>query len=189
MEQLVDAAAEVFAEVGYDAATTNAIAARAGVSPGTLYQFFANKDALAEALSARYLAQLQEAASGRDDAALARLPLPELVDAVVDPMIAFNVANPGFQVLLADPSGPRGLTTAKGRLHEALVARLDALLAARAGHLEGDQRQRIAAVGIQLFKGVLPMVLASEAATRGAVVTELKRALRGYLEPYLSRVG
>ena len=35
MAELQDAAAAVFAEVGYEAATTNAIAARAGVSPGT----------------------------------------------------------------------------------------------------------------------------------------------------------
>src|SRR6266542_6598743 len=49
--QLLDAAGEVFATVGYAAATTNAIAAQAGVSPGTLYQFFPNKQAMAEALA------------------------------------------------------------------------------------------------------------------------------------------
>jgi AcrR family transcriptional regulator len=56
---ILDVAAEVFADVGYDAATTNAIAARAEISPGSLYQFFPNKEAIAEALAARYVAELQ----------------------------------------------------------------------------------------------------------------------------------
>jgi AcrR family transcriptional regulator len=51
IDQLLDVAARVFAEVGFEAATTNGIAARAGVSPGSLYQFFPNKDAMAEALA------------------------------------------------------------------------------------------------------------------------------------------
>ena len=59
MEQVLDVAAAVFAEVGYDRATTNAIAARAGMSPGSLYQFFANKEVIAEALVRRYAQQLR----------------------------------------------------------------------------------------------------------------------------------
>lgn len=51
METLLRAAEVVFAEVGYNRATTNLIAARASVSPGTLYQFYRNKEALAEAFS------------------------------------------------------------------------------------------------------------------------------------------
>lgn len=52
---VLDAAAQVFAERGY-AATTNEIAARAGVSIGSLYQYFADKDALLVALAERHLA-------------------------------------------------------------------------------------------------------------------------------------
>ncbi|OWY61551.1 hypothetical protein B7486_63205, partial [cyanobacterium TDX16] len=51
---ILDTAERVFTEVGYDAATTNLIASEAGISPGSLYQFFANKEAIAEALAARY---------------------------------------------------------------------------------------------------------------------------------------
>lgn len=45
VDAIVEAAAQVFAESGYHA-TTNDIAARAGVSIGTLYQYFSDKDAL-----------------------------------------------------------------------------------------------------------------------------------------------
>jgi len=43
----------VFAEMGYDEATTNHIAAQAAISPGSLYQFFSNKEEIAQALAAR----------------------------------------------------------------------------------------------------------------------------------------
>src|SRR5262252_3918482 len=54
IDLLLDVAALVFAEVGFEAATTNVIAARAGISPGSLYRFFPNKDAIAEALADRF---------------------------------------------------------------------------------------------------------------------------------------
>jgi len=55
VEAIVEAAAQVFARHGYAAGTTNRIAERAGVSIGTLYQYFPNKDAILLALIARHL--------------------------------------------------------------------------------------------------------------------------------------
>ncbi|CAN7637926.1 TetR/AcrR family transcriptional regulator [Mycolicibacterium frederiksbergense] len=48
---ILDAAARIFGEHGYAAGTTNRIAAAAGVSIGSLYQYFPNKDAILAALS------------------------------------------------------------------------------------------------------------------------------------------
>lgn len=55
VEAIVEAAAQVFARHGYAAGTTNRIAVRAGVSIGTLYQYFPNKDAILVALVERHL--------------------------------------------------------------------------------------------------------------------------------------
>jgi AcrR family transcriptional regulator len=52
---LTEAAAVVFAEKGYDAATMTEIAAKAGASIGSLYQFFPTKELLAAALHAEQL--------------------------------------------------------------------------------------------------------------------------------------
>jgi AcrR family transcriptional regulator len=54
-EALVEACAQLLARDGYAALTTNAIAERAGVSVGTLYQFFPNRDAVIAALCRRRL--------------------------------------------------------------------------------------------------------------------------------------
>jgi AcrR family transcriptional regulator len=50
VDAILTAAAQVFETRGYAAGTTNRIAESAGVSIGTLYQYFASKEALAVAL-------------------------------------------------------------------------------------------------------------------------------------------
>src|SRR5580698_6944067 len=55
---LLDAAAEVFNQTSYDAATLTEIAARAGTSIGSLYQYFPDKTAVALALAERYRTEL-----------------------------------------------------------------------------------------------------------------------------------
>ena len=58
---LLQAAAEVIAEKGYDAATMAEVAARAGAQIGSLYRFFPNKDVLANALVDRFRARIAAA--------------------------------------------------------------------------------------------------------------------------------
>lgn len=55
VEAVLEAAAQVLLRQGYAAATTNRIAAVAGVSIGTLYQYFADKAAVLDALIQREL--------------------------------------------------------------------------------------------------------------------------------------
>jgi AcrR family transcriptional regulator len=54
VETLLDATARVLTRAGYDRASTNRIAETAGVSVGSLYQYFPNKEALVAALVARH---------------------------------------------------------------------------------------------------------------------------------------
>jgi AcrR family transcriptional regulator len=57
---VVTAAERVLVEGGIDALTTNRVAEVAGVSIGTLYQYFPNKNAIVAALFDRYLAIFSE---------------------------------------------------------------------------------------------------------------------------------
>ncbi len=185
-ESLLDAAAGVFAEVGFEAATTNTIAARAGVSPGTLYQFFPNKDAIAEALAARFGERLR--ATGDDAFApeLAELPLEEMIDRVVDPLVAFYVAHPGFLALFAGSDVSPRLAAVTEEFHRGVVGRAERLIAARAPALPRDRLRRCARVSVQIVRALLPLVAASDPAERAAMVGELKAAQRGYLAPILA---
>jgi len=75
--QLLQAAAAVFAEKGFESATMTEIAARAGAPIGSLYQFFPAKEALADTLLQNYasllaadLQQLEGRAAGISTTAL-----------------------------------------------------------------------------------------------------------------------
>ncbi len=54
VRRILDAASGVLQERGYDGFTTNRIAEAAGISPGSLYQYFPNKDAILNAMVAEY---------------------------------------------------------------------------------------------------------------------------------------
>lgn len=61
VQAILDACAETLARRAYGGLTTHAIAVRAGVSVGTLYQYFPNRDAVAGALVVRAMERLLEA--------------------------------------------------------------------------------------------------------------------------------
>jgi AcrR family transcriptional regulator len=183
MAQLLDAAAVVFAEAGYANATTNAVAARAGVSPGTLYQFFRNKEALAEGLAERYRTALEQAHQQAFDTGLASLPLPLLIARMVGPMIEVNVANPGFKALFTAVDMPTHLGAPARRLHAAVVDRIGGMLAARYPHLPAEDVRRTAIVATQIFGALLGTIVSADDADREQWVAELERALVGYLAP------
>jgi len=177
--QLLDAAAEVFAESGYEAATTNAIAARAGASPGTLYQFFPNKEAMAEALADRYLRRLGEIFAPD----IGRLPVPALVDQLIDPLMAFSIANPGFIALFVSPAAPGNLAPSAQQVYKAILTQIDELLEAAGPRVPAGQRLRCAQVTVQVIKAMMPLVLAADGGERTALIGELKQVMAGYLGP------
>jgi len=55
VEAILEATAQLLDRAGYDALNTNAIAARAGISVGSLYQYFPNKQAICGELTRRYV--------------------------------------------------------------------------------------------------------------------------------------
>jgi AcrR family transcriptional regulator len=180
---ILDTAAQVFAEVGFDAASTNMIAARAGVPIGSVYQFFPNKDAIAEALAARFVNRLREtqAIFGPE---IEHLPVDELIDHVIDPLVDFHVAHPGFQQLFTGSLVSPRLAAAVEAFLAAVVGRAEAVLVVRAPGLSPECRARCARVSVELVRAVLPLVVAAATpAEREAMVAELKAAQRGYLGP------
>jgi AcrR family transcriptional regulator len=60
VERIVDAAARVLEEVGYHGASTNRIAAAASVSPGSVYQYFADKDEIVAVIVKRLIDDFAE---------------------------------------------------------------------------------------------------------------------------------
>lgn len=172
----------MFAEVGFEAASTNLIAARAGVPIGSVYQFFPNKEAIAEALADRFVQRLRETQTifGPE---IESLPLDDLIDHVIDPLVAFHVAHPGFQALFTGSLVSPRLAAAIAAFLSAVVSRAEIMLAVRAPWLSAERRARCARVSVEIVRALLPLIVGSNPSERDAMITELKAAQRGYLGP------
>ncbi|MFJ6485746.1 MULTISPECIES: TetR/AcrR family transcriptional regulator [unclassified Streptomyces] len=186
ISQLLAAAAGVFCRTGYASASTNAIAREAGVSPGTLYQYFPNKEAIAMELGGQLLQRAHEAHGQAFRAENLQRPLPELLDAVLDPVIAFNCENPAFWALMHGTGVP-GIAQEHEELHEGLLTRIEAVLRDRCPTTTPDELALISNMILGIFKSSLDLILAHEGDERAAYTAELKTVLLRYLEPMLTK--
>lgn len=83
VEKILDAAAAVFDEVGYDAATTHLIAAKAGTAIGSLYQFFPDKTAIFNAMELRHIERVKVLWSQAITPEIVQLPLRQMLHAIL----------------------------------------------------------------------------------------------------------
>lgn len=145
---LLEAAAQVFERHGYAAGTTNRIAARAGVSIGSLYQYFPSKDAILLAIVERHvddgaaalapllagLAGAPPPSAGGASAAAPSAPPPRLRDglrALVEAMVALHADRPGLhRVLFEEAPRPPALRRRLDQLAEAAADAVAAYLRA-----------------------------------------------------------
>jgi AcrR family transcriptional regulator len=177
-DQILIAAAATFGELGYESTTTNAIAAKAGVSPGSLYQFFKNKDDIAHTLAERYAEELSLVdLQGTSDASI-----HEAVHAAVDPIVAFNVAHPGFKALVARTDMPNSLRLAVAPVRDRLHRQVGAMVGALIPGLEPAELERTTVVVLHLVQGLMPLIVGASDEERPALVAELERSLVAYLE-------
>ncbi|WP_435855578.1 TetR family transcriptional regulator [Streptomyces parvus] len=181
--QLLRAAADVFCTSGYTASSTNAIAREAGVSPGTLYQFFPNKEAIAVELGDRLLDRWRDTYGAAFDQSHTELPLDRLLDAILDPLIAFNCENPAFFVLMHGSEIPGRITEAHDTLHATMLTRVESVLADYLPDMPAPQIHRIAEMAFMVFKAGLDLIMASEGEDRAAYIQELKTVMFRYLDP------
>lgn len=177
VDQILDAAAQLFAEVGYETATTNAIAARAEVPIGSLYQFFPNKEAVIDALTIRY-------AEGTRDVLTfdTSLNVTQNIEAFVDRFAHFSLSHVGFDhVFMA-----AGKTSA---LHEEIVGRVEAVLRHYFPILDGVETNQSARVMVGIVKGLMPLTAPPDNLPPHYLLQEVKATLKAYLRSVLQRQG
>jgi AcrR family transcriptional regulator len=131
VEVILEAAAQIFGEAGYDEGTTNRIAERAGVSIGSLYQYFPNKNALLVALVEREVdAGIARMQGWLEDARGARGDLGELLRTFVVAMVELHRSSPELhRLLFEEASHPPELHDCVLRLEGSLAHGWEAILA------------------------------------------------------------
>ncbi len=185
-DAILDAAAQVFAERGFEEATTQEIAERAHTSIGSLYRFFANKPALFRAMVERYAARAEELLE-RMLANASSQSIPELIDTIVDASVALDTQETGWRALWMNLHLYGEMGDADRELRARQLQRADALVGQHAPHLDDHQREVVARTTMRLFNTMLPDIIENhEPPMRDELLDELKKVVRLYIESNLT---
>ena len=181
VDAILEAAAQVFDAGGHASLTTTAVAERAGVSVGTLYQYFPDRDALVSGLVERWEAEKRAALQAAFARARQR-PLAEAADLLVGALAETVARDPDPSALLL------------GGIAVGWQARLDGALDEMAEAVAGLLRERAAEAPLAdpglaafvLVHAVVGVVLRGRIdrpadLASGAVEREAKRLVRGHL--------
>lgn len=175
---LLAAAAAVFVERGYDGATMTEIAARAGASIGSLYQFFPTKALVAEALHMQEL----EALSGVIEGLSGAVPPGSLADVaglLFDGLVAFLADHPAFLAMAErrdiDPAR-------KAETRRAMLEQIGALLVLASPPPSALRREAVSVLLLTLMKAAVSL----QAAQGGPAAPELVAELRAMAVKHLA---
>jgi AcrR family transcriptional regulator len=182
---LLDAAGRVFGELGFHAATTNAIAAEGKVSPATLYQFFPNKEAIADALVARYARDLAKEERVANIEKLASAPLEEAIRQVTGVVIEFHRKHPAFRTLYAEAPLSKDTVEQKRLLVQTFIDILSEVLSIRNPKLSSQDTLWSAEIVLTALIGFLPALAGRKTPDRSRTIDALNQMLVRYLEPVL----
>jgi AcrR family transcriptional regulator len=176
---LLSTASDCFVEKGFDATTMTEIAARAGASIGSLYQFFPTKEALAEALITshanglnEHMEQLVAQTSGWTTEELAARLLRTFAD--------YRKQHPSF-VALVEVAG--SLPSMLGRtIRQRMRDYLSQILAIHAPGIPAGELRPAAMVVQQFMKAAVALDGEQPATLRKAAQNQLQQALSLYLK-------
>jgi len=137
VDTVLEATARVLVKRGFDGLTTNLVAEAAGVSIGSLYQYFPNKEALVGALIEKHVEDMT-ALCLTELTRVAQLAMPQAIRSVIELMIRAHAVEPELHRVLTEQV-PRVGRMAKLREIDALTHRMVAgLLASRKSELAID---------------------------------------------------
>ena len=175
VEAILIATTHVLTEHGYDKATTNLIARRAGVSIGSLYQYFPNKESLIAALSEQHRRAVADTLLQRLEAARA-LPLRAALLGIIAGLLEHHSKDSEAHAIFAEQI-PRLLGSEFCRemnrvIEQAIIAHL------------AQRPERLRPRNLEL--GVFMLVRGVEAITHAAVVERPDALADGQLEQELT---
>ncbi len=173
---ILDAAIVVMKKHGVGGITTNRVADAAGVSVGSLYQYFPDKQAIYHALHERHVEAVDRMiASAAKDAS----SLNELVAQLVDRLIAMHVAEPHLHELLQST-----LVGGTDSAHAPLQSLLREHLAA---HVDPARLDVVSFIAAQMLESLTHAAAARFSRTTGKHdVREVARAMTAYLHSAIS---
>ncbi|APR78187.1 Transcriptional regulator, TetR family protein [Minicystis rosea] len=148
VDAVITAAASVLVAEGYERTTTSRVAERAGVSVGSLYQYFPNKEALVAALIERHANEVV-AVMRRALAEAATASLDDALLAIIRAGADAHRIDPALHKILHEQVPRVGKIKKAMNTSRQLVQALEQLLRARADELHPDRDPALAAIVIE----------------------------------------
>jgi AcrR family transcriptional regulator len=182
--ELLQAAAAVIQERGFEAATMAEIAARADANIGSLYRFFPNKDAVAEALMSQYAEALRAEYAAIHAQAADATP-QELADILIDLLVKRHPQTRAFAALMDSRTD---WTEVRQQLRTQTLADIKTALTICAPDLDDKEAEDIATVVLNNMKTMVGMTMNDAPTTPGAP-DQLRLMNRLYLEAVLRPGG
>lgn len=182
VEVIVQATARVLLKEGFEACTTNRVAREAGVSIGSVYQYFPNKESLVLAVMERHLGQLQEALAARLGE-LAGADLETAVPEILRAMLEVNHIQPRLHRVLLEQVPRIGALKRLHELHDQYEPLVTAWLEAHREQLDVPSPSVAAFVLIAAVEGVLTRVMLERTAwlEQGVLEQQLAKLVLAYL--------
>jgi AcrR family transcriptional regulator len=182
--RILDAAAKIFAETGYEGATTEAIAKAAGTSIGSVYQFFPNKHAIFDAIARRHLERARALFDALVGPRALELSWEELLGRAIDAFASMDRADPDFRAVWTNWDVAGQFLVAGQAMNREFARRIEAVLAAKAKGLGKTRRPIVATTIVETITAMLFYAVRKEAADAEAIIDETKIMLVRYLRPY-----
>jgi len=182
VDAILEASARILIREGYAALSTNRVAAAAGVSIGSLYQYFGGKEAIVGALLDRHaeamLTLVTEHLSGRVEA-----PVEEVVRELIRAMIEAHRVEPELHRVFAEQI-PMHVFTRMRDMEVRITELLEAALLARRGSIRAlDPRLAAFILGRAVEAITHAATLDHPERLDEALVGELTLLVTRYLEP------
>lgn len=168
LARILDACAELLDETGYEDLTTSAVADRADVPIGSVYRFFPNKRALADALAARNLDDFTGRVTRRLAAEPAQAGWRRILDSMLEEYVAMMRTVPGFAQVDFEANDP-----VAARLCDILVQRLSLPVTA--------SLQRSCLVAVEAADALLQLAFRTDPDGDAALLAETRTLLHAYL--------
>jgi AcrR family transcriptional regulator len=185
VRRVLDAADELLAREGARALVTTRVAEEAGVAVGSVYSYFPDKEAIAEALALRYWSSVTDSIAEvvEEDA---RKPLADPVAAVLYVVAAGFRGSAGFRALWFSPLRTERVRDVTRPLRIKAGASLERLLAVHWPHAGADQRATAARMLVLAGDGLLREAFRVDSDGDPTVLDEGYAMLEAYL---ISRLG
>ncbi|MEM7066572.1 MAG: TetR/AcrR family transcriptional regulator [Cyanobacteria bacterium P01_B01_bin.77] len=187
VNQILDAAEDLFIREGYEATRMRALAQAAGVPIGSIYQFFKDKSEILQALHTRYLEYFQQRLNDLDGDKMVQLPLPDYADQVVDFCNQFLTDYPGYYAI---SNQVQGLSVGWRNLEDSMNAKIlkdwAIELNQRDPSLTKEDCEAISFVLLTTIDNLLWLAQRQAPEFRNRLVSEAKRFALSYLQGYCS---